>query len=365
MDDFSIIISCGGTGGHFYPGLSLGREFHKQGAKVRLFVAGKHGEEQQKTAANFDLQADRAKAIQFPSNKLMLPLFGLVFSWTTLRSIFYLLKHKPKAVLVMGSFASVPLGLAAVVTATPLFLHEGNTVIGKANRLLSKWAQKLYLSFPAMNEKLAQCKTEICGMPIRPELENCDQEEDSKQIKSRLGFDSQKPLVLVFGGSQGAQRINENFYKSLPLVGKDFQFFHLSGREDNEEFVELAKAAGIEARIEKSTQNMADAIRAADMIICRAGASSLAELAWFGQAALFIPLKIAAENHQFHNAELAEKISAGEILKEDELSPESMSSFLKKWLADEDHWRIKSENIKQLSQEYVSQTIVKSIATSC
>ncbi|MCH2205961.1 MAG: UDP-N-acetylglucosamine--N-acetylmuramyl-(pentapeptide) pyrophosphoryl-undecaprenol N-acetylglucosamine transferase [Lentisphaerales bacterium] len=365
MNDFSIIISCGGTGGHFYPGLSIGREFQKNSAGVRLFVAGKHGPGQKEQAAKFDIPADTAKAIQFPTNKLMLPIFAIVFSWTTLKAVFYLMKHKPKAVLVMGSFASVPLGMAAVITGTPLFLHEGNTVIGKTNRLLSKWAKKLFLSFPAINQKLIHCPMDLTGMPIRPELIQSSKEPDSKKLKESLGFKGDDPLLLVFGGSQGAQRINENFYEALSLISDKFQFYHLSGKEDNSEFEKTAKEAGFQAKIAKSTDNMAEALQAADLIICRAGASSLAELAWFSKAALFIPLKIASENHQYHNARLAELKSAGEILQEDDLNPQILADVLKAWLDDSSKWLEKSKNMSSLAREDVSQTIIKSIVSSC
>lgn len=365
MKDFSIIISCGGTGGHFYPGLSIGREFKKQDAKVRLFVAGKHGESQKKVAATHEIEADTAKAIQFPTNKLLLPWFAIVFTWTCVKSFFYIMKYRPSAVLVMGSFASVPLGLAAVSTRTPLFLHEGNTVIGKANRLLSKWAKKLFLSFPALNDKQLKVKTDIVGMPIRPELVNYDAEESKETIKKCLGFDENLPLLLVFGGSQGAQRINENFYKSLPEIKGNFQLYHLSGKEENTEFEELAKTRGIKAKIQKSTENMSDALRAADLVICRAGASSLAELAWFKKTALFIPLKIAAENHQYHNAKLAEDIGGGMILTENDISPDKIGEIVSAWLCDPAAWLIKSKKIGELAKNDVAETVAKSIVESC
>jgi UDP-N-acetylglucosamine--N-acetylmuramyl-(pentapeptide) pyrophosphoryl-undecaprenol N-acetylglucosamine transferase len=365
MENFSIIISCGGTGGHFYPGLSIGREVLAQGGKVRLFVAGMHGQSQKVTSEKFGIPADTAKAIRLPSNKLLLPIFAIVFAWTTLSSIFYLMRHRPKAVLVMGSFASVPLGLAAVLTLTPLFLHEGNTVVGKANRLLSHWAKTLYLSFPVINSKSIHCNTEVTGMPIRPELTACNINEDPATIKKRLGFREDLPLILVFGGSQGAQRINQNFYASLENVKVDFQLFHLTGLEDNQEFENSCAERKIFCRIEKSTDNMADAIRAADLIICRAGASSLAELAWFKRAAIFIPLKIAAENHQFHNAKLADEINGGIIIEEDKLTPQLLAQKTSELLTNKEKWLVMQENISSLARKDVTQTLVKSITASC
>ena len=364
MKNFSMIISCGGTGGHFYPGLSIARECLNQDIKVRLYVAGHHSQSQKEHAAKFDIESDIGKAIRLPAQKWKLPFFLIVFGWTTLSSIFYLLKHRPKAVLVMGSFASVPLGIASVVTFTPLFLHEGNTVIGKANRLLSKWARTLFLSFPAINIRKIKCSTEEVGMPIRPEIENCPV-ETQEECKKKLGFETDKPLLLVFGGSQGAMKINNALYECLDKTPKNFQLLHLTGQEDNSEFIKKAEAAGIKHSILQSSNEMQNCMRASDLIICRAGASSLAEIAFFEKATLFIPLKIAAENHQYYNAEIAEKADAAKILKEDDLSSESLAKEINNWLDDKEAWQEMGRKIGSLKKLTVSQSVIKSITSSC
>ena len=364
MKKFSMIISCGGTGGHFYPGLSIARECLKQDIKVRLYVAGHHSQSQKEHAASHDIAADIGKAIRLPAQKWKLPFFLIVFGWTTLTSIFYLLKHRPKAVLVMGSFASVPLGIASVVTFTPLFLHEGNTVIGKANRLLSKWARILFLSFPATNIRKVKCRNEEVGMPIRPEIENCP-DESQEDCKEKLGFSKDKPLLLVFGGSQGAMKINQALYDCLDNTSKDFQLLHLTGQEDNSEFTAKADTAGLKHSILKSSNNMQDCLRAADLIICRSGASSLAEIAFFEKAVLFIPLKIAAENHQYYNAEIAEKEGAAKILKEDDLSSDSLAKEINHWLQNKESWQEMASKIGGLKKLNVSQSVIKSITSSC
>ena len=364
MKKFSMIISCGGTGGHFYPGLSIARECLKQDIKVRLYVAGHHSQSQKEHASGFNIDSDIGKAIRLPAQKWKLPFFLLVFGWTTFTSILYLLKHRPKAVLVMGSFASVPLGIAAVVTFTPLFLHEGNTVIGKANRLLSKWARLLFLSFPAINFRKIKCRTEEVGMPIRPEIENCPA-ESQEDCKKKLGFDADRALLLVFGGSQGAMKINNALYDCLEKTSKNFQLLHLTGQEDNTEFIQKAAAAGVKHSILKSSSDMQDCLRAADLIICRAGASSLAEIAFFEKTALFIPLKIAAENHQYYNAEIAEKAGAAKILKEDDLSAETLAKEINDWLENDKVWLEMGQKIAALKKLNVSQSVIKSITSSC
>lgn len=364
MSQFSMIISCGGTGGHFYPGLSIARECKNQNINVRLYVAGHHSESQKEQAAKHEIEADIGKAIRLPNQKWKLPFFAIVFGWTTLTSIFYLLRHRPRAVLVMGSFASVPLGLAAVLTFTPLFLHEGNTVVGRANRLLSRWAKALYLSFPIINARFIKCRMEETGMPIRPEIENCPKESQD-ECKEKLGFNKELPLLLVFGGSQGAMKINNALYDSLKLTNEKFQLLHLTGQDDNSEFQKKADDADIKSSILKSSAEMQDCLRAADLIVCRAGASSLAEIAFFRKTAIFIPLKIAAENHQFHNAELALNANAGKILKEDDLTPESLAGEINNWLTEREKWQEMSQNMGSLRKVNVSQSVIKSITSSC
>jgi UDP-N-acetylglucosamine--N-acetylmuramyl-(pentapeptide) pyrophosphoryl-undecaprenol N-acetylglucosamine transferase len=358
-----MIISCGGTGGHFYPGLSIARECKEKQTPVRLYVAGMHSKSQQEYASKYDIEADIGNAIRLPSQKWKLPFFALIFMWTTITSFFYLLKHRPKAVLVMGSFASVPLGLAAVMTFTPLFLHEGNTVTGRANRLLSRFAKKLFLSFPIINEKLIQCPTEEVGMPIRPEIENCQKE--SICFKEKLGLDKSLPLLMVFGGSQGALKINNTLYESLSQIQVKFQLLHLTGQADNSEYIKKAKEAKVPAQIMTSTDNMAECYMAADLLVCRAGASSLAEIAFFGKPTVFIPLKIAAENHQFHNAEIAQKTNAAEIILEDDLSPKSLASAIDLILENNETASKMSENMAALCRKEVAQTLVKTISSSC
>lgn len=360
MKTFSLIISCGGTGGHFYPGLSIARECKKQDIPVRLYVAGKHSKSQKDCAAGFGIEADIGRAIRLPQQKWKLPFFTLVFLWTTIISFFYLLKHKPKAVLVMGSFASVPLGLAAAMTFTPLYLHEGNTVVGRANRLLSRWGRRLFLSFPVINRDLVKCPAEEIGMPVRPEIEAFE-----SSGKEQCGMSTGLPLIMVFGGSQGALKINNALYGSLEFIKEKFQLIHLTGQPDNSEYSAKAEAAGIAAKIETSTDKMADYFQAADLIVCRAGASSLAEIALFGKPVIFIPLKIAAENHQFHNAQVAVKADAAEIIIEDDLSAEVLANKINALLAEKDKLTRMSANMADLCRKEVAQKLVKTLITSC
>ena len=145
----------------------------------------------------------------------------------------------------------------------------------------------------------------------------------------------------------------------------ELQLIHLTGQDDNAFYEKCVRDLNIKARIEKSTGKIEDYFRAADFILCRSGASSLAELVHFRKAALFIPLKIAAENHQYRNAKLAEKKQAAVVISEDDFSAEVLRNQLNSCLSSPEIWQIKSQNMGNLSKESVSKKVVKSIVESC
>ena len=229
-----LIISCGGTGGHFYPGLAIGRKGKELGVDVRLFLTGWRAEGQVKIASGFGLESDCGRSLQLPRSLKTLLLFLLFFPIDFFKSIKYLKTEKPDALLLMGSFAGLPLGLASRILKIEIYVHEGNVLAGKANRFFSKFSKVCFASFPLANEASIQCPVELSGMPIRPELLNGKNEVFPEFVE---GLTVDKPFVLCFGGSQGAQAINESFPAACQLLkskGVEIQAVHLSGQDDNE-----------------------------------------------------------------------------------------------------------------------------------
>ena len=319
-----IVISCGGTGGHFYPGLSVARKFKEKGGEVQLYLTGLHTVKQSATAEGFGIDNFCASSPRMPSNKLLLPIFVLKFLKAFLQAWSFLGKSKPSKVLLMGSFAGVPLGLAAKFHRIPIYLHEGNSVVGKSNRLMSKWAKKLYLSFDIINTDSVQCKTLMTGMPLRPEICESFDKVNKAQCYEKFSLDPEKKTILVFGGSLGARIINNTFLELLPkLDPKSTQVIHLLGAEPTEEHLNLTKDLEITYIAKAYHQDMVELFAIADLVICRAGASSLAEKSLFPNAAIYIPLKIAMDNHQFYNAkqDLSENVK---IIEEKDLSVSSL-----------------------------------------
>ena len=319
-----IVISCGGTGGHFYPGLSLARKFKEMEAEVQLYLTGLHTVKQSATAENFGIDFFCASSPRMPSNKLLLPIFVLKFVKAILQAWSFLGKAKPSKVLLMGSFAGVPLGLAAKLRGVPIYLHEGNSVVGRSNRIMSRYAKKLYLSFEITNASAVRCETLMTGMPLRPEICESFDKVDKAECYKQFGLDPNKKTILVFGGSLGARIINDTFLDILPkLDAKSTQVIHLLGSEPTDEILKLQSDLELTYVVKAYHQDMVELFAMANLVICRAGASSLAEKSLFSNAAIYIPLKIAMDNHQFYNAkqELSERVK---LIEEKDLSVSSL-----------------------------------------
>ena len=233
-----------------------------------------------------------------------LPRFAASF-WSSLgqcRKLFR--ENRPDAVLAMGGFtaaASIRVGCQIKI---PTFLHESNVVPGRANRFLSRWVDEIFIGFDAARKRFGQKKITESGTPVRSEFRNQNRDE----CCVRLGFDAAKPLILVTGGSQGARGVNRMVTGALPRLTDylpDTQWLHLCGPHD---LAEVKKAYGItclRSAIHSFFHDMPSALGAADLVISRSGASSLAELAAAKVPAILVPLPTAADDHQRANARAA------------------------------------------------------------
>lgn len=318
------IISCGGTGGHFYPGLSLAREFKKENSSVQLYLTGLHTEKQSQIAKDFSIHFHCASSPRLPQSKSQIFSFAFKFLKAFCQAWSFLAREKPSKILLMGSFAGVPLGLAARLRSIPIYLHEGNSVVGKSNRLMSRFAKKIFLSFDIVNASAIHCPSEMTGMPLRPEICRAFDSVDKTACYKSFGLDPEKKTIFVFGGSLGARIITETFQELLPGLAKDkVQVIHLTGTEPSHELVFAYQNASLTHLLKAQHQNMVELYAMADLVICRAGASSLAEISLFPVKAIYIPLKIAADNHQYFNAEQELKNSVS-LIEEKNLSSDRL-----------------------------------------
>ena len=306
-----LVITCGGTGGHFYPGLAIARRMIERKGQVLLLLSGVNSESQRIVAENFGVPVAVLPQMPSPGKnpvRWCRFLWGLVRGWQqSLREFRHL---SPQAVLGMGSFASLPVIYAARWRKIPVYLHDGNARVGRANRILSKKAEFMGVAFPAVNGSMVQCPWEASGMPLRPELLNAAQlsrKEAIQLLNERYGsaLQEDRTTLLIFGGSQGAQKINEVLPVALRTLdpASSLQVIHLTGANKFEAVQEAYSHVAFPSLILPGCDRMELPYSACDLVLSRSGGSTLAELAVFGKGAFLIPYPYAAEGHQLDNAE--------------------------------------------------------------
>ena len=343
-----LIIACGGTGGHFYPTVSIAQAFIEMGGKVTLLIAGKHAQEQLKLANDAGIPAQEVGYISRPGNItgwLALPFKYLKVKSATKKIISQL---KPDVALGMGSYASVAT-CKALPSNIPLILHEGNAFMGKANRLFAGRAKAIGLSLPLADEgQLKGTPAHLVGMPLREDLLKASQRsKPAEGFFKNLGLSEGIFTILVFGGSQGAQRINQLLCEvSSQLKGLPLQFIHLTGTDENTEIQAAYQNAGLQASVRKADYHIEECYLAANLVICRGGASSLCELALFGKPAIIIPLPTAADNHQAVNAQLAQKLGGAIHFPQQDATPELLASHIKKAIDQPELFREMGNKLK-------------------
>lgn len=338
-----IVIACGGTGGHFYPTLAVAREFRKRGGKVTLLVSGRHAAEQKTAAENYGIAACEVQAVRLPENFSQVLTFPFQFCRCIMLARKVLRQLRADLLLGMGSFAAVPACLALPGRKLPLVLHEGNAYMGKANRWLAWKASAIALSLPLrFPEQLRGKHSATVGMPLREAIVEAARRKTSPDAYlSEHGLCSGRRTVLIFGGSQGARFINELMLQTLPeLTGlrDHLQFIHLTGSDDNQALLAAYQQAGIPALVQRSEPGIERCYCAADLVICRSGASSICELALFGKPLLLIPLPSAADDHQRINAEMLEQAGAARIFPQQQASGKALAGVLADWQEHPEVW---------------------------
>jgi len=324
-----VVIACGGTGGHLFPGLAVAEELVAQGASVTLMVSPKDVDQRAvQGARNVDISTLPAVAFQSGSR---LSFFGhLMRSCRLCLAEFG--RRPPTAVLAMGGFTSAGPVLAARVRHIPVFLHESNTVPGRANRLLSRFATKVFTGFSSAESKFPRSATHV-GTPVRPQF-SPSEEPGCRRL---LGLDPDRPVVLIAGGSQGARGINDIILRALPGARSmlpHWQWLHLTGPGDEARVRAAYSAEGADAIVHGFWDRMEVALGAASAAVMRSGASSMAELAGMRVPSVLIPYPHAADNHQFHNACAFESTGAAVLIEQGDLQPEHLLAALRPMVED-------------------------------
>lgn len=324
-----ILIAAGGTGGHFYPGLVLAKALRERGWQPLMGV--RRGD-----PALAALERESIPAVELDLAGLPRGLSARVFSFGWRLGASLLLARRvvrdfgPAAVVGMGGYLSFPFVWAAAWRGIPRAVHESNAVLGLSNRLCRTLGARLLLGLPG--EVPGARGAAVTGTPVRPALWN---PVPAPEARARLALDAERATVLVFGGSQGARGINRELPKALARAGAGapgrLQVLHLAGAREAEEVRAAYAGAPLQVRVLEYLEAMELAYSAADLVVCRAGAGTLAELACQRRPAILIPYPHAAEGHQEANARYFERAGTAQVVLEKDLAarlPDLLNNLL-------------------------------------
>jgi UDP-N-acetylglucosamine--N-acetylmuramyl-(pentapeptide) pyrophosphoryl-undecaprenol N-acetylglucosamine transferase len=314
----TILIMAGGTGGHIYPGLAVADYLKAQGWRVVWMGAPGSMESELVPKHGYpmvwvDFAGLRGKGLL---RKLLLPFSLLLALWQSLDAM---LRVRPDVVLGMGGYITVPGGLMAALLRRPLVIHEQNAVAGLSNRLLARLAVRVLSGFPGVLPK-----AEWCGNPVRDKIAALP------DPKARYGARSGKLNVMVVGGSLGAKALNDCMPQALALMPEEARpdVLHQSGRRHYEATQAAYQRAGIEAAVLPFVDDMAFYYAQADLVVCRAGALTVSELAAAGVASILVPFPFAVDDHQTVNARFLSERNGAELLPQSEMTPRRLADLL-------------------------------------
>ena len=321
-----LLLAGGGTGGHVIPALVLAREFQRRDpAREVLFVGSPRGIETRLVPpAGFPLEVLQIGMLQGQSAAARLQtLLELPRAVWKARRI--LDRFRPDVVLGVGGYASGPMMLAAAIGGIPLAVFEPNAVPGLVNRWMAPYVARAFVAFDEASRYFPAGKAVVTGIPVRHEFFNVPPAEHRPPF-----------TVLVFGGSQGARSLNRAVIEALPSLDQQkppLALLHQTGENEYNRVQEEIAKHSVPAEVFAFLDRMWEAFARADLVVCRAGASTIAELAAAGRAAILVPYPAAANEHQLRNAEALQRAGAALLIVDRDLSGERLASALRELLA--------------------------------
>ena len=320
-----MIIAGGGTGGHLFPGIAIAEEFLRRDPANRvLFIGTERGLEKKILGGlGFPLRTLKVEGLQ--GRGLVRILASLLKIPGSLLASFRILRtFQPAVVVGVGGYASGPAVLAARLMGLKTAIAEQNAFPGLTNRILGRFVHRIFVTFLASARWFPAGRTRLTGNPIRIAF-----------LADKLAGQKGDPrfTLLIFGGSQGAHAINRVVMEALGSLGhlKDqIRFIHQAGEKDRETVAGAYREGGFAAEVSPFILDMAAAYRAADLLLCRAGATSIAEITAGGKAALLIPFPFAVNDHQTQNAELLARAGAAEMIPEKGLDGRRLAAVIER-----------------------------------
>ena len=325
-----ILVAAGGTGGHLYPGIAVARCFQAACPGTDVVFLGRRGglEERLVPKEGFPLHTVNVQSLQGRTKLSQVRSLG-VLGLGTLQALRLLRRWRPHLVIGAGGYVMAPALLAAALLRLPRVIMEQNLVPGLTVRVLARYAQRVFTAFPESRDFLPLPQVVCTGTPIRPEI-IAPASETAPDDTTRLN-------VLVVGGSQGAHRLNQAVIEALPLLKAHRQqvsFVHQTGETDLRRVTEAYEGSRITAEVHAFLHDMPKRYHWAHLVLCRAGASTLAELTACGKPAILVPYPHAADDHQRHNALVLREHGAAHVILDAELTGQRLHDCLRPYILD-------------------------------
>ena len=338
-----ILVMAGGTGGHVYPALAVAKALEAESREIVWLGTERCIESRVVPAAGIDMEWISVKGLR-RKGLLAMVIAPLQLGWALMQSLAVIFRRRPAAVLGMGGFASGPGGVAAWLTRRPLVIHEQNAAAGMTNRLLARLARVVLQAFPgSFNSNVV---AETVGNPVREDIASVAPPE--ARYRDRQGV----LRLLVLGGSQGALALNKVVPEALALIDADLRpdVRHQCGERTFDIAQRAYRENDVDAELLPFIEDMASVYAWADLVVCRAGALTVAELCAVGLPAVFVPYPAAVDDHQTANAGAMVAAGAAVIIQEDVLDAASLATTLRDWLQSRAGLQRRAEHARELAR---------------
>ena len=355
-----ILFTGGGTAGHIFPIIAIVRELRKMGSNAEFFYAGPKDDfgeiifSQEGIKIKWILAGKIRRYFNWKS--VLQNLVDVLFKMPLglLQSFFYVFTSAPDLIFSKGGYGSVATVLAGQILQVPIILHESDVAPGLANRFVGRFADKIFVAFPvAQTEYFSEEKMIAVGNPMRVELLN----GDAEKAKEYFDLTGEKPIILVLGGSQGAQAVNDLILAILPQLLSDFEIIHQTGSKNEAQVKAEAKVVIKEDLARRyhlvgflKEIELRDAFKACDLAVSRAGSGSIFEISACQKPSIIIPLSTSAQDHQLKNAYAYAQTKAAVVMEEANLTPRFFLEKIKSLFANPEELQKMSQRAKEFSR---------------
>ena len=354
-----IVVSAGGTGGHIYPALAIINKFKEKEKDLEVLYIGTHNRMEKEIIPKHNIRYESIKIYGFSKKDILLDIKNIFYIRMAEKKCIKLLKEfKPDLVLGIGGYVTMPVIVAANKLGIKTFIHEQNSLPGKTNMYLQKKVDLIGVSFKESESYFKKAKGEVffsgnpCGenaLSLKP------------MNKEELGLNKNKKLIVIVAGSLGSATINTKMKEFLhKCKNKEFEVLYITGKNHYDGFIENEKFPE-NVKVIPYLDNLAALLKNTDLLITRAGASTMSEVLSLNLPAIFIPSPYVANNHQYYNALEIKKHNAGELIEEKELTSEKLNNMINEVLFDKKRYKEMKENLKSLGINNSSEIIYKKL----